>query len=307
MDPQPSPPKKDFGAMAQLITFPFDLHVHSNFSFDGQGTVQEYCDRAAAGGVQEICFLEHLDLYPPDPYCRYLDQGAYAAAIAEARAKFGDRLKIRKGVEVTYLPALEREIAESVEGKGYDCVAGGVHLIFGGEGGISEEMEALETFSRHEPFEVYADYFEQVAAAVRSGLFDVICHLDLVQRYGVQYLKEFDFSRWYGQLRRILEGMIKREIALEINSSGLRQAPNSPYPSRAVLKLYRELGGRLITLGSDAHQPENLATGLDPCREMVQSLGGLEAVSFEERRPAPLQLFRTEVMRPGWPTGPPGS
>lgn len=263
-----------------------DLHLHSVLSFDGQGTILECCDRAVALGLQEICFLEHLDLYPQDPYCRYLDSDAYAAAIAEAQAKFGDRLKIRKGVEVTYLPALEREIAEYVEGKGFDCVAGGVHLIFGGEGGISEEMEALETFSRHEPAEVYADYFEHVAAAVRSGLFDVICHLDLVQRYGVQYQKQFDFGRWYGQLCRVLEGMIKRQIALEINSSGLRQAPNSPYPSRAILKLYRELGGQLITLGSDSHQPGNLAQGLDQCLELAKSLGGFQAVSFENRMPA---------------------
>ena len=262
-----------------------DSHVHSSFSFDGQGTLIEFCERAVEIGLQEICFLEHLDLYPPDPYCRYLDPDAYAAAIAEARAKLGDRLKIRMGIEVTYLPALEREIAEYVEGKGYDCVAGGVHLIFGGEGGISEEMEALEVFAKHEAEEVYADYFEHVAAAVRSGLFDVICHLDLVQRYGVQYQKQFDFGRWYGQLCRILEGMIKREIALEINSSGLRQAPNSPYPPRAILKLYHELGGRLITLGSDAHQPGNLAQGLDQCLELVQSLGRFQLLTFESRLP----------------------
>jgi len=269
--------------LAKLIQA--DLHIHSNFSFDGQGAIQEYCEPAVALGLQEICFLEHLDLYPPDPYCRYLDPEAYAAAVAEARAKFGGQLKISMGVEVTYLPSLEREIAEYVEGKGYDCVAGGVHLIFGGEGGISEEMEALETFAKHEAVEVYADYFEHVAAAVRSGLFDVICHLDLVQRYGVHHLKEFDFGRCYGQLRRILEGMIKRELALEINSSGLRQEPNSPYPSRAILKLFRELGGQLITLGSDAHQPVHLADGLDQCLELAQNLGGFQVVSFQNRLP----------------------
>jgi hypothetical protein len=111
------------------------------------------------------------------------------------------------------------------------------------------------------------------------------CHLDLVQRYGVHHLKEFEFSRWYGQLRRILEGLIKREMALEINSSGLRQSPQSPYPSRAILKLFRELGGQLITLGSDAHQPVHLADGLEQCLELARNLGGFQVVSFQNRLP----------------------
>jgi len=273
--------------MAGLIRA--DLHVHSSFSFDGQGTVQEYCEQAVSLGLQEICFLEHLDLYPQDPYCRYLDDAAYAAAIAEARAKFQDRLLIRMGVEVTYLPSLEKEIAESIEGKGYDCVAGGVHLIFGGEGGISEEMEALETFARHEAEEVYADYFEHVAGAVRSGLFDVICHLDLVQRYGIHHLAQFEYGRFYSTLRRILEGMVKREIALEINSSGLRQTPQAPYPSAPILQLYRELGGQLITLGSDAHQPGHLAEGLAESWEVAEKAGRFRPVSFQARTPVPLE------------------
>ena len=272
--------------MAELILA--DSHLHSNLSFDGQGTVLEYCEQAAAKGLGEICFLEHLDLYPQDPYCRYLDDAAYAAAVAEARAKFGDRLRVCWGVEVTYLPSLEQEIAEYIAGKNYDCVAGGVHLIFHGEGGISEEMEALETFARHEAEEVYENYFEHVSAMVRSGLFDVICHLDLVQRYGVHHAPRFDLGRYYGTLRRILEGMIKRETALEVNSSGLRQAPQASYPSREILKLYRELGGELITLGSDSHNPGHLAGGLEECRKLVQELRIARPVSFAGRVAVPL-------------------
>lgn len=260
-----------------------DSHVHSTCSFDGSGSVRECCARAAALGLREICFLEHLDLYPPDPWYRHLNDEAYAAAIAEARAELGDRLAIKMGVEVTYLPALEKEIADYVAEKNYDCVAGGVHLIFQGEGGVSDEMEALETFAKHDPAEVFDDYFFHVEAAVRSGLFDVLCHLDLVQRYGSKYIRRFDFGRHYGVLRRILEGVVKRQMALEINSSGLRQGPQAPYPSRELLQLYRELGGELVTVGSDAHCPEHVGGQFEQVGEIIREVRGLKPVAFHQR------------------------
>jgi histidinol-phosphatase (PHP family) len=264
-----------------------DLHVHSSFSHDGQGTIADYCRRAEELGLWGVGFCEHLDLDEMDPLCGMHDYEAFRAAIEDARACFGGRLRIRMGVEVGYLLRIEKEIAAYLETHPYDYVIGSVHTIFE-NAGISSEYEALETFARHEFWEAYEEYFAAVLSLVRSGLFDVVGHLDLIERFGVNYRREeMDRGRLYGIVTRIFEGMTLRRMALEVNASGLRQQPCSTYPGRKLLALYRELGGGMVTLGSDAHEPGLLASGIREAESLARSLG-LEPVSFCDRQPESL-------------------
>lgn len=261
-----------------------DLHAHTCQSHDGAGTVADWCELAVERGVSVIGFCEHLDLDETDVYFNQLDYDAYRAEVAEARGRFADRIQIRMGVEIGYLPRLEKEIGEWLELHPVDFAMGSVHTIFE-NAGISGEYDALETFARYEFWEIYEEFFGQTLSLVKSGLFDVVGHFDLVQRYGAHYLKgEMEWGRLYGLIGRAFEGMILRQMALEINTSGLRQQPKACYPDPKLLAFYRELGGEQVTLGSDAHDPTLVAAGMDRAAELVRA-HGLRPVEFIERQP----------------------
>ncbi len=267
---------------------PFDLHVHSGQSHDGTGSVMEYCERAIQFDMKAIGLCEHVDLDPRDPVSGLHDYASYVSEVEEARERLADRLIICMGAEVGYVPGVEGEIAAHLDSHSYDYVVGSVHSIFEGEFGVSEEYEALETFAKYEFREVYEAYFHTVQRMVVSGLFDVVGHLDLVQRFGVNYqTKEMEWGVFYGHLRRILEGAIKREMALEINTSGLRQAPHSPFPDPHILALYAELTGKSITIGSDAHQPADLGAGVPSAIKLARRFGLIPQI-FKGRLPGPV-------------------
>ncbi|MFO8057513.1 MAG: histidinol-phosphatase [bacterium] len=273
--------------MDKLVSIvPFDLHVHSSLSHDGEGTIEEYCELAVSQGMKAIGFAEHVDLDPRDMVSFQHDYEEYQHRIAEARQRYGDRLVVRMGAEIGYVPRIEKDIRDYLKERHYDYVIGSVHSVFNGEAGISEEYEALETFARHELSEVYNEYLSQVFNMVLSGLFDVVGHLDLVQRFGItRHPDPVEWGPYYGVLRRILEGAGKREMAVEINSSGLRQPPKDTYPCLEILSLYRELGGEYVIMGSDAHRPADLGAGIPRALKNAMDAGLSRFVLFRDRLP----------------------
>jgi histidinol-phosphatase (PHP family) len=264
---------------------PYDFHVHTALSHDGSGSVLEYCERAVELQVREIGFCEHVDLDQHDPTFGLHDYERYRAEIEEARARYGARLTLRMGAEVGFVPRICAEIRDFLNEHRYDFVIGSVHAIADGRAGVSDEYEALETFARHSYLDAYYEYFELARELVVSGLFDVMGHLDLVRRFGAHHeTGPVEWGNFYGTLRRLFEGMIKRQMALELNTSGLRQPPRSTYPGRDLIRLYHELGGQTVTLGSDAHEPAFLASGIPAALDLARDFR-LRPVSFHERLP----------------------
>lgn len=262
----------------------FDFHVHTSLSHDGKGTVDDYCQLAVKKGMKAIGFCEHVDLDPKDVYYGRHDYESYREQIEEARAKHGNRLMIRMGAEIGYVPRIREQIGEYLCEHPYDYVIGSVHEIFDGAAGISEEYNALETFARYEFMEAYDEYFQTVCEMVACGLFDVVGHLDLIQRFGASKLKgELEWGRFYGVIRKILEGAMKREMAVEINTSGLRQLAKSTFPDRYVLCLYRELTGSKVIIGSDAHEPDALGAGVPVAISLAKEYDLDPMVSFKDR------------------------
>ena len=264
---------------------PCDFHIHTSFSHDGEGTVMEYCKLAAQRGMTAIGFCEHVDLDERDIVSGHHDYEAYRAEVEEARSRFGDRVNISMGAEVGFVPSISNVISDFLGGREYDYVVGSVHAINDGMSGISEQYDALETFARHEPADAYAEYFETVNDMVVSGLFDVVGHLDLVRRFGVDYEQGVvEWGSLYPILQRVMDGVIKRQMAIEINTSGLRQIPKETYPSRRLLQLYKEVGGERVILGSDAHAPKDLGAGIPAAIKLVRELK-LKPVRFSNRLP----------------------
>lgn len=260
-----------------------DGHIHSNLSVDGYVNMETLCERAIEVGLKEIAFTEHYDTEPADAGFGLYDYAKSRKGVERMREQFGDRLSVKLGIEVDYQVAYEAEIADFLRDKTFDCVLGARHWLDGA-------MIGPAFFEGKTEEEAYARYFESLLPIVECGLFDVLPHIDLVKRHGTERFGPFDTEKWLPHIEPILHRIINTGMGLEINTSGLREAPGEPYPGLLILERYRELGGRILTIGSDTHKLEHLGVGLEAGPELAKQAGFTNATLFKHREPVFLPL-----------------
>jgi histidinol-phosphatase (PHP family) len=262
-----------------------DLHVHSTCSVDGGSSIEEYARQAKVMGLAEVGCCEHVDLDPRDVGYGYLDPGRYAREMAAARSAVPG-VRLLQGVEITYQSGLQEALLEWQESCPWDYVVASVHMVDYADGWaiISEPGAMGAYFASHSQRQAYGPYFAELLRAVKSGLGDVLGHLDLVKRFGVRQYGRLDPAAFEEEIREILLAAAQRGIGLEINTSGLRQSPGEPYPALTVLRWYRELGGEVVTVGSDAHHADDLGRDIAEALDMAREAGFRAIASFEARR-----------------------
>jgi histidinol-phosphatase (PHP family) len=268
-----------------------DLHVHSDCSDDGTSSIADYAWRAAALGLAEVGFCEHVDLDPRDSGFGYLKPNRYDQEMAAARTQV-PTVRLRQGIEIAYQAGREGEIRAWLDGHAWDYVVTSVHVVDYADGWaiVSEPRTAHAYFASHDQRQAYVPYFEELLRAAQSGLGDVLGHLDLVKRYGTAHYGPFDPFCFEGEIRAVLQAAIAGGIGLEVNTSGLRQSPGEPYPGLRVLRWYRELGGEVLTMGSDAHHSDSLGAGMREALDLMQEAGFRAVTTFEARRPLWIDL-----------------
>lgn len=245
----------------------------------------EQCERAVAIGLEEIGFCEHADFEPEDSGTGYLDWEAYGAAIEEHRRRFAGRLRIRKGLEMCYQPCLADGIFSYFDDKEED-----VDYLMGSVHWVDHRRVGRDFFSGRTEEEAYGIYFDRVARLVETGFFDVLGHLDIVKRHGTDFYGPFSFAKYEEQIGRVLALLIECGMALEVNTSGFRQAPGEPYPGPATLRLYRRLGGELVTVGSDSHSTSSLASGVRRALDLLREAGFGSLTVYENRTPVQVPI-----------------
>lgn len=242
-----------------------DMHIHTRFSVDSKETMQAYCERALALGLDAVCFTDHLDYNPKDTGFGFYDVQGYFAAAQAVRAQYAGRLRVLFGVEFAEPHLYPEELAQ-VQRLPYDFVLGSIHFWL-------EGLFASEAAKSPMPLEEsFLLYWQAVENAVEHGGFDSLAHVDFPKRYyrAAHYPEQ--------QLLRIFAKMAQKGIALEINTSTVRGGYGEAMPGPRLLELYRQAGGRDITLGSDAHCAQDLYSDILACRQLAEKLGLREVV-----------------------------
>jgi histidinol-phosphatase (PHP family) len=238
--------------------------------------VDPFVETARAAGVDEIGFTEHVYYFKQTrslwtvPYqierCVY-DLDAYVDAVLEAR---GRGLPVKLGLEVDYVPGREDETRALLAPYPWDFLLGSVHFIDGygvdGKPRLLDEVGVEETWRR---------YFETLARAARSGLFDSLSHPDLVKIFGVR-MDGFDYTA-------VADAIAESGVAVEVSTAGLRKPVGELYPHPDFLAACRERGVP-VTTGSDAHVPELVGRDFDLARRLMRSAGYETVTVFDRRR-----------------------
>jgi histidinol-phosphatase (PHP family) len=256
---------------------PLDSHLHTDLSPDADVPIDAYAALARQQGVAEIAITDHLDFEPGAPAYAFAGYEQRLRQVREAAERWGGEPAIRFGVEVTYQTGYEAAIRDHLAGHAYDYVIGSVHITRRDPLATRGSAAAWCAGKTHR--EASAAYFREVEAAIRSGLFDTIGHLDFVKRYLVDALGPFEYEAHADIYERLLVALIESGTALEVNSSGLRQEAAEPYPPPVVVARFRELGGERVTAGSDAHLIGSFGFGLV---EVYRAIGaaGFRALTF---------------------------
>jgi histidinol-phosphatase (PHP family) len=251
-----------------------DLHVHTRFSCDSKAHLDGYCRQALSAGVRCICFTDHVDFNPSDDGFGYYDAEGFFREFRSVRERYADKLTLLSGIEFSE-PHIYPAEFDRFRSLPYDFILGSVHYWIDGKfpSRLVEEGHPVES--------VFERYWEEVRKAVRHGGFDSLAHPDFPARF-------FGVSLWSADMMKdIFRTMRTNGIALEINTSSLRKGLPECLPDRDLLSFYSDSGGRDITIGSDAHRHEELASGYAAVKSRLPA--GLRSVIFVGRsaRPEP--------------------
>ena len=261
-----------------------DCHLHSRVSPDASCSMTELAEAAAEAGLDEICFTDHVE---PVAWggTAIRDDHDWRAAVEEfsaARETGGSRLTLHLGMELgdpLRAPALSRRILDSAPP--LDMVIGSIHSM-------SADYDHLPLFffapaDKTEARRGIADYLEQVLALAVWGRFDVLGHLTLPLRY-LQENRSFPqltFDDFAAEVETIFRTLIAGGLGIELNTN----RGGAPLPDARWLRMYRRLGGEIITLGSDAHETEAVGRGIQQGQCLLRECGFSRFCTFRQRRP----------------------
>ena len=279
-----------------------DMHTHTSFSPDGKDSLEQMLERAAELGLSAYAVTDHCDCnywYSSERYSKAAEEdsdmfgaGKYSAESIEAqyklKEKYEGRLNFLCGIELGQ-PLQDIENAEkTASDKRLDFIIGSHHQNKG-----SKDFYFLRYNEMREDdiYSLLDSYFEEMLEMCRWGRFDVLGHLTYPLRYiEGDYGIKTDMNRYGEIIREIFRTLIYSGKGIEINTSGLRQKYKNTFPDLGDIRLYREMGGEIITVGSDAHRVCDLAAGTEAGIQAAREAGFEYLAYFRERKPQFIKL-----------------
>ena len=265
-----------------------DFHVHTSFSADSKTPARDQIDAAIKLGMKEICITDHHD-YGSDGMSHHdytVDIPSYFQALAELREEYSGKIIVRAGIELglmlrvkEYNETLSRSIPA-------DFIIGSNHFIDGYD--VYDQNFYRDNGSEKG---AYLRFFESSLARVRElDCFDSLGHLDYVVRYGPTKNANYRPADYMDIIDEILHVLISKGKALECNTAGFKYGLGHLHPYEEILKHYREIGGELLTIGSDGHRPHEVGGYFDQASEILKSCGFKYYTVYHERKPEFLVL-----------------
>lgn len=265
-----------------LIT---DMHVHSCFSSDSAEQPESIIRTAIDKGFSYVYFTDHHDMdfpvHPSSPDMDFqLDFEAYVNTLMELRERYKNQIEVRIGVEQGICPETAPKISALSDKYPFDFIIGSSHLSSLTNG----DPYYPAYYAGKTNVEAYREYFSSEAENVLlTDGFDVYGHLDYAVRYCPDPSFVYDFEDYRDIFEVLLTRLIERGKGIEINTAGITKI-GYPHPHIEALKLYKTLGGEIITVGSDAHNRENIGYGFEQAEELLISLGFKYYTVFKERK-----------------------
>ena len=280
-----------------------DYHVHTSYSDDSEYPMEEVVKDAISFGLDEICFTDHVDYgvkrdwddprgmtyrrggagEPERMALANVDYPRYATEITALREKYKDQITLKMGIEFGIQTHTIPQYEKLFSVWPFDFIILSVHQV--------EDKEFwTQDFQRGRTQTEYnLRYYEEILALVQQyHHYSVLGHMDLISRY--DKAGPFSFEKIRPIVKEILKTIISDGKGIEVNTSCYRYGLNDLTPSTDILRLYRDLGGRIITIGSDSHRKEHLGAYLTETISALKAIGYKEVYTFKQMCPIPHKL-----------------
>lgn len=277
-----------------------DCHTHTQFSVDSDADISEMIEKACRLGLAAYAVTDHCecnrwyseDHYPDEDTYRYYDFGDdfenSVSAVTKLKGKYSGKLNLICGVEMGQATH-DFDIAEKiVSDSRLDFVIGSMHQL-----PKTEDFAFIE-YDKISPKDIYdlaERYFLEINKLCKWGKFDVLGHLTYILRYikgsaGI----DLDISPFDEIIADSFKALIEKGKGIEINTSGLRQKYGDVFPSLKYVRLFRKMGGEILSVGSDAHCTADLGKGIREGAEIAREAGFANLCFFKERKPVFIKI-----------------
>jgi len=265
-----------------------DYHVHSCFSADSDAPLEAMIEEALKRNFTRFCITDHMDLdFPPDQDLLFeFDVHEYMTTLERLSEIYKDRIKIIKGIEIGIQPyaSTVEKTYRLLASHPFDFVICSTHLI----NRIDPYLPIY--WENKSVAQALEEYFDTILQSIRMfSNYDVYGHLDYIIRYAPDKTDPgyigYCYDAYREQIDPILRHIIEQGKGIEVNTAALKAGLDMPHPRKDILARYLELGGEIITIGSDAHKPEHYAYEFEKAKKYLEALGVKYYTVFENRKP----------------------
>lgn len=262
-----------------------DCHLHSSFSGDSDTPIEKMILQGIANGLTTLCFTEHNDFeYPDTPEesgdIFLLNADSYLYDLVRLKEKYMDKIRVLFGVELGLQPEVIRQNAIFAKSHEFDFIIGSSHICH------RKDPYYPEFFQGRSKEAALREYFESILENVRKfSNFDVYGHLDYAVRYAPGQDAEYSYEKYRDILDEILNLLLEKGKGIELNTGGLIRGMHDFHPCIGLLKRYHELGGEIITIGSDSHNTKEIGAHFERAAAVLTECGFRYYCIFEKRTP----------------------
>ncbi len=269
---------------------PADYHMHSDHSGDSSTPMEDMIKSSIEKGLSEICFTEHMDMdfpiledVPKDKFT--LDIPSYKEELFALRDKYKDKITVRYGIELGLQPQIVDINNKIIKENDFDFCIGSVHLV--------DKMDPYypSCWEGKNEEDVIRRYFELTQENISLfSDFDVLGHLDYIIRYTPSHGAGYSYAKYKDYIDKVLKVLVQKKKGLDINTQSMFRGGSFTNPNSDIIKRFKELGGEIITFGSDAHITEAVAGCFEKAKEIAKDCGFDSFYTFEKRVPTRHQL-----------------
>lgn len=263
----------------------YDMHIHSDFSIDTDILMEDMVKSAIEKNGKTICFTDHAEFgVGPENIDVVFRTEDFFRKFRQLRYSYADKIEILSGAELGLQPDQLEKYAQFAESAPFDFLLAAIHTV--------RHMDVysglIPRFTAQEALQMY--YEDMLQCITEFDLFDSLAHIDYPDRYFPQDKPLPEFSDYREFVEPVLRTLIEKGKGLEVNTGGLRRLP-CVHPKPEILTLYQQMGGELLTFGSDAHRPDFIYHEYRATEKMLKELGFKYIFKYKERKKYPIHLM----------------
>jgi len=255
-----------------------NYHIHTPLCGHASGEIEDYVRSAISSDLKEIGFSDHAPI--PLPYREGITMHPnevefYINEVLNLKEKYKSKIQIKLGFEVDF-PLFDTFEKKYFNDSRIDYLIGSCHFL---NDWAFDHPDFIDEYEKNDIDKIYENYYREIYQLVKTGLFNIIGHFDLIKKFGHRANQNF-----HDIIEKICSSVTaNKNMAIEINTSGLLKPVKEIYPAEDIIKIFYDMNVP-VTLGADVHSPELISYELKNIIDLLKKIGYKKISGFSKRK-----------------------